>query len=200
MANDHDERWEQQEWQRQFAIASVSASSDEEAAQVARAIDAFAHVQAPEAPEVSMRYITVQSLRPSGGTSRKPGNVLLNWRRLFNTLPELALGGVGATSVPRWLVPLACLHLWNRLNESAVEELSDVEASTITALWLNRRDDRKIDAESGFDVTNRHRRELGLESLTKMRYEQCLDRLQALRCVELRDGVIWLREWVRVPY
>lgn len=36
--------------------------------------------------------------------------------------------------------------------------------------------------------------------LTEAEYQRAVNRLVEMKCIELDDGIIWLREWVRVKY
>lgn len=168
-------------------------------------IGKFVHLTAPEDPEPVMHLITISNFTGSGahgmsGQSRKPGNILLNWRKLIDILPDVTIAGAGAVGAPVWLTPLIALYVWNKLWNGAEEQLSDVEATTILALWKNRSGQNKIDSEVGFAATNKLRSTLNFRVLERVEFETTLNRLLDLKCIEIEDGVVWLREWVRVSY
>lgn len=169
-----------------------------------RLVDAFARVTPPAEPEVTLKLITISSLYDAPkASSRKPGNVVLNWRKLLDIVPDVSLAGLGAATLPvapQVAVVLAGLYVWNKLWRGAVEEFSDVEAVTILALWEHRNGKNRIPEQEGFVKTNEVRVRYALSPLTQGQYASAVSRLAALQCVEIEDGVIWLREWVQKKY
>lgn len=169
-----------------------------------RLVDAFARVTPPEEPEITMQLITISSLyNAPKASSRKPGNVVLNWRKLLDIVPDVSLAGLGAATLPvapQVAVVLAGLYIWNKVWRGAVEELSDVEAVTILALWEHKNGKNKIQEQEGFVKTNEVRERYALPQLTQNQYASAVNRLSALQCIELEDGIIWLREWVQKQY
>ena len=169
-----------------------------------RLVDAFANVTPPEEPDITIGLITINSFYDAPkASSRKPGNVLLNWRKLLDVVPDVSLAGLGAATLPvapQVAVALAGLYIWNKVWRGAVEELSDVEAVTILALWEHRNEKNKISEQDGFVRTNEVRDRYALPPLTANQYASAVNRLVSLECIELEGGIIWLREWVRKKY
>lgn len=169
-----------------------------------RLVNAFARVTPPEAPEFTIGLITINSLYDSPkARSRKPGNVVLNWRKLLDIVPDVSLAGLGAATLPvapQVAIALAGLYIWNKVWRGAVEEFSDIEAVTILALWKHRSDKNKITEPEGFERVNELRASYALPSLTAGQYASAINRLVQLECVELENGIIWLREWIQVKY
>ncbi|WP_322471103.1 hypothetical protein [Escherichia coli] len=64
-------------------------------------VDSFCRLTPPEKEKFVMEYITVNSLGRRGGKSRKLGNFVLNWRELFNDLPDLVLTAAGVAAEPK---------------------------------------------------------------------------------------------------
>lgn len=180
---------------------SVKDISDEELDLV---VKAFSQVTPPEEPELTLELITISSLYTSPkARSRKPGNILLNWRKLVDIVPDVSLAGLGAATLPigaAWSSVLAGLYVWNKIWRGAVEELTDAEAVTILALWKHRNGENKISEEAGFNKTNELRANYSLPPLTMGQFASVIDRLKDMRCIELDDGIVWLREWIRVKY
>ena len=169
-----------------------------------RLVDAFARVTPPEEPEITIGLITISSLYDAPkASSRKTGNVVLNWRKLLDIVPDVSLAGLGAATLPvapQVAVALAGLYIWNKVWRGAIEELSDVEAVTILALWEHKNGRNKISEQEGFAKTNEVRGRYALPPLTSNQYTFAVNRLVSLGCIELVDGIIWLREWVRKKY
>jgi len=169
-----------------------------------RVLAAFLRVRAPEKADDTLGWVTVTSLYSGpAARSRKPGNVLLNWRKLIDIIPDISLAGLGATSLP--VAPavaavLAALYIANTLCRESVEHLSDVEAVTILALWQNRDRENTISEEVGYIKTNELRAAYSLPALSQGQYQTAVNRLSKIRCIALDNGVVSLRESVRVEY
>jgi hypothetical protein len=163
-------------------------------ATVRRWLHAFARVTEPEIQHTT-ELITLHST--GSGVSRKPGNIILNWRRLFDVGPDVAIAASAyATSGP-FLRGLIGLYVWNKVWRGSEEALSGVDASIIETLWVRYGKDRRVSADVAFDSVNDARRDCELTALTRPEFERAVDRLVAMRCLKLKDGNIWLREWVR---
>jgi len=67
-------------------------------------------------PEMEFRWelLTIRQGGLGGGSSTKPGNIWLNWRKLLVEGSESILTVVGAAALP-WLIPLAGLVVWNKI-------------------------------------------------------------------------------------
>ena len=171
---------------------------------IERAVGAFASVTPPEQPSLTIGLVTVSSLYSSPkAQSRKLGNVLLNWRKLVDIVPDVSLAGLGAATLPvspAWSAALAGLYVWNKLWRGTLEEFTDLEATVILALWKSRNRENKVAESDGFDKTNALRATYSLPPLTRGQFKAVIDRLTRIQCVELEDGILWLREWVRVKY
>lgn len=187
---------------RHAALGPVGTSLDENAR--LRLVNAFVRVTPPEKSELSIGLITISSPYDAPkAKSRKAGNVVLNWRKLLDIVPDVSLAGLGAATLPvapQIAVVLAGLYIWNKVWRGAVEEFSDVEAVTILALWENRDGRNKIPESDGFTRTNQVRGRYGLPPLSVGQYASAIKRLVDLKCIELEEGVIWLREWIEVKY
>jgi hypothetical protein len=129
------------------------------------------------------------------GVTIKPGNIRLNWRKLFEKAPELVLTGAGVTQL--WLIPFAALYLWNLVWSLAKIELSPDHGSTIYALWNVTPARRRFAEAEALEVVNRFRVESSFRSLSSDEFATLVNDLVRLDCIELSDGEIWLREWVR---
>lgn len=191
------------EW---LAKIASKAQPDLTTGQVETLVRAFARLTAPEEPEeaeFTLGYITLDAVS-NQGESRKPGNLFLNWRKLFDLGPDTVLAGIGAATasaaVQPWAIPLAALYIWNKVWRGAEEPLTEVDACILLALWQNRNSENKITEADGEVHTNALRSKQGLSALSVSEYAKALSRLAKLECIELSDGVVWLREWIKVKY
>ena len=162
--------------------------------------ESFIRVTPPKEPEIVIEYINTFSGGRGGGRSRKPGNIFLNWRKLIKLIPDITIASVNTTTTPSWLLPFIALSIWNKLWSNANEELTREEATIILTLWKNRNSKNRISDSDGYERTNTYRKLIKLPLLSKSEYDQSINKLLTLRCIELNDGIIWLREWVRDSY
>ena len=162
-------------------------------------LDAFVTLTPPSEPEATFEFITLDPMHQRA-SSRKPGNILLNWRKLVDTLPDVTLAGATAFASPPWLSVVAALYIWNSVRRNSEELLSDVEATIIFALWQKRNSMNKLSEEDGFAHTNNLRKAYNLSTLSRSQFDIAINHLLKIRCLKIDSGSIWLREWVRVTY
>jgi hypothetical protein len=164
---------------------------------VSLVLDSFAQFTSPSIEgEVSTNVEYIKGPDPTaGGITFKPGNIRLNWRKLFEKAPELVLTGAGVTQV--WLVPFAALYLWNLVWSLAKIEITPAQAMTMHALW-NAGERAKPFAESeALKIVNAFCQTCGSAPLSASDFAKVVNDLVALDCIELTEGTIWLREWVK---
>ena len=176
-------------------LAALRPGASDQEAVANYMLDHFASVTEPKS-EINMQLITAAGLgRPA--VSRKPGNILLNWRKLFDTSPDVLVAAAGAGAGGAFVRGLIGLYVWNRIWRGIEEPISEVEASVIESLWCGRGARKRIPEDVAFDIVNDSRVQHGLEQLSRVEFTAAVDRLVGLRCVELDDGEVWLREWIR---
>lgn len=154
----------------------------------------------PTEQDHTMSCIRLSSSFSEGGSSRKPGNICLNMKKLMEIVPDVTIATVGAATAPFWLLPLIALYVWNRLWCGSEERLSENEASVIYSLWKHRNKENKISVNDGFKHTNSTRRNANISSLKKDEYNNAINRLVQIGCIELSDSIIWMKECVNIKY
>jgi hypothetical protein len=194
----------QTEAKRQELRAAVSASLEEvagdDAARLASAvIDYFASITAPEW-EARMDLVVLRSGGLGGGSSTKPGNVVLNLRKLVVAIASGAITLAGAT-VP-WALILGALVVWDNLWSSLQLKIDDDQACVLWTLWNGRDEDRTFPKPDVHEAVNRERSLFGRQPLGAGEIDHALGDLVRMRCIE--DAADperwWLREWVSIDY
>ena len=79
----------------------------------AAVVDAFASLTPPK-HEISIGLMTMFQGGTGGGSSVKPGNILLNWRTIIIEGSLSVLAAVEGVKKP-WLAPFAALAIWCQL-------------------------------------------------------------------------------------
>ncbi|MCU8818496.1 MULTISPECIES: hypothetical protein [Klebsiella pneumoniae complex] len=146
-----------------------------------------------------MEYITVNSSGRRGGKSRKLGNFVLNWRRLFNDLPDLVLTAAGVAAEPK-LVFFEALSIWNKIWCHSTIELTPEHATVLYALWQGRDESNKIKRDDALAKSGIKFNFYGMQELEAMSFDDIINDLIKMRCIEVNDNIIWLRERVRGKY
>ena len=150
--------------------------------------------------ESILAFVTLDSLGRGGGKSRKVSNILFNLKKLLDVGPDVVLAGAGGATGPSWLVPFATLYVLNKLLRFAEEEITEIEATTLRSLWLNRNDKHEVRDELGLQIVNAERAKLQLGSITQQQFDVAETRLIQLRCISKLNGVIHLQERVVVTH
>lgn len=148
-----------------------------------------------------MQFLTMDSLRNyKDGSSIKPGNILLNIRKLIEAIPEVV--SIGAGMVCDNLVVTICgaLSLWLKLRDIATINISKEQAFVIVALWRNCDSNHKISLDDGFVASNNLLGQYGEPEITSLKYNMIIDSLVKIECIELTEENIWLREWISKKY
>jgi hypothetical protein len=167
--------------------------------QAKQLIDSFVTISPPLNPPLLMELTVMSNLGRGGGKSRKPGNIRLNWRRLFELVPDVTLAGAGAATA-HWLIPFAALYVWMKLWNAATVNIEEEDAFFLYSLWLHRNDESRISEDEAFSKTESLIKNHGLPLIKRETFDQAINKLRSLECIELDGGVIWLREWVIIKY
>lgn len=161
----------------------------------------FISITPPLEDPPMMQLLTIDSLRNyRDGSSIKPGNILLNIRKLIEAIPDVV--SIGAGMVCDNLIVTVCgaFSLWLKLRDIATVSISKEQAFTIVALWRGCNPAHKISLDDGLVATNTLLKQYGEPEMTKLKYNIVIDSLEEMQCIELTEGIIWLREWISKKY
>ena len=162
------------------------------------AIASFCELTPPEI-DTTMHWISLKSNGWGGGSSHKPGNIFLNWRRLFKSVPNIVLTGVGAVAVPI-LWPFVALVIWNEIWSQSKIDISFRHGLTIFAMWKNKDESQRIKKEKAFECVNSQLLGYKYPNMTLVEFDNIINDLKAMECIEIDGDEIWLREWVKSTY
>lgn len=167
--------------------------------QIKQLVDSFVTISPPLDPPLLITFTVMANLGRGGGNSRKPGNITLNWRKFFDLVPDVTLAGAGAVGT-NWLIPFAALYIWVKLWNAATIKIDEKDAFILYFLWTHRNDEDRISEDEGFSKTNLLAEKHRMPSVKREAFDQAVNTLSSLDCIELKAGIIWLREWVRIKY
>ena len=159
----------------------------------AQIVEAFCNIKEPEGP--GMEYITLD-FGSRGSRTTKPGNIALNWQKLLRKIPEI---GLTAKEFPQGglIAILAALYVWNSVWSLLQIELTKKHAVVMYVMWTNRDSNYKIPENVAFEKTREFLAENEEDAGWLSEFSQVVNDLVRMKCIELNDGIIWMREWVR---
>jgi len=168
--------------------------------EIYKTFSAFCRISPPlDPPQVAHMMLLHDSGR-EGGLTRKPGNILLNWRNLYRESGDLVLSVAGA-GLSKWLIPFAALSVWNKVYTHSTIDITKEQAVIIFSLWRDCDSKHIADIEKGFNAANSLFIGYGWPKISKSHYTQILKELAKLKCIKLIDvKSVWLCEWVSRNY
>lgn len=168
----------------------------------AEIIGDFTRVTPPEKEPIGWGLFIMRPGGRGGGRSIKPGNILLNFRKLVASVAAGGLTVVGAVAVP-WTGPLAALVVWDILWSNLKAEVSEREAAIIWTMWVNREDNGCVSDAELLDAVNSEFKRNGRSSISREELDDSLATLNRMGCIKRSKtdaSMWWLREWVRVDF
>lgn len=161
----------------------------------------FISISPPLEEPPMMQFLTMDSLRNyKNGRSIKPGNILLNIRKLIESIPEVISIGAGMVCDNHIVTVCGALSLWLKLRDIATINISKEQAFVIVALWKNCNPNHEISLDDGYIATNNLFKQYGEPEITNLKYNMIIDSLVKTECIELTEEIIWLREWISKNY
>lgn len=156
-------------------------------------------VERYEGPRVG--YLTFDSFKSfselEGGRTIKPGNIVLNLRKLIDSIPTItALSVSMAVDIPILRV-CSALSLWKEIRDVMTVEITRMQSIVIIALWKFRDHTNHIHLDYGYDRVNYFCETIGEEKLSWDDYNKIVDELLKLQCIDICEEVIWLRESIK---
>lgn len=162
-------------------------------------ISNFVLITPPET-EIVMKFITFSNAGHGGGSSTKPGNLLLNFRRLVTAV---AAGGMTATVLGPWTAVFAAILVWDTLWSGLNVKISEREAAILWTMWKNCDLNRYITEDKILESVNRDLISNGRQPLSREEVKDSLDSLSRIKCIKPVTSIEnkwWLCEWASVPF
>lgn len=167
------------------------------ASRVVRVLIEVPHTQSH--PQGHFRAMELQPGGRGGTTSIKPGNIVINFGKLFDTITSGVLILAGASP---WVAVLGALVVCKNLYSSSKLDITEDDASVVWALWLKSDDERTLPKSEVLGVVSVQRSKYERMPLSASEVNDSIARLIKMRCVaesRTRPDRWELRESVRVP-
>jgi hypothetical protein len=161
---------------------------------LADVVDALCAFTEPDDGPIFATLSTVGGAGPA--YSRKPGNIVLNWRKFFESIPNTALAS-GSLAEP-WLMPFAALSIWNEFWKQSRIEIEPRYALLLEVMWQKRNQKRRVLKSVAIFAVNERLSSTRLNQMSANDFETALNKLSELQCIKIETEEVWLREWVKV--
>jgi len=86
-----------------------------------------------------------------------------------------------------------------KLCNTATIEIEEKDAFVLYSLWTHRNHENKIPEDEAFSKSEALAKTCGLP-FSRKAFDEAVNRLLSLECIEMNEGIIWLREWIIVRY
>ena len=157
---------------------------------------------APQQEMPMMEFLTVNSLNNyNKGTSIKPGNIILNIRKLIISLPELItnISDFFSKDSPVYKVYVV-LNILKKIKHITTIEITEDQSLAVLALWRNYNQHQRIKLEEGFERRRTLYKSINKPTYTFEQYLKVIDDLEKIGSLHLNDDGILLCELVNIKY
>lgn len=157
---------------------------------------------APQQEMPMMEFFTVNSLNNyNKGTSIKPGNIILNIRKLIISLPELItnISDFFSKDSPVYKVYVV-LNILKKIKHITTIEITEDQSLAVLALWRNYNQHQRIKLEEGFERCRTLYKSINKPTYTFEQYLKVIDDLEKIGSLHLNDDGILLCELVNIKY
>jgi len=133
-----------------------------------------------------------------GGYSTKPGNIIINWKKLCILSCESIFPIVAATHTP-WLIPFAALVICNKFWSLQNIPITEKDAIVIWTMWQKSNSKKCIDAEVILDSVNEMLLRYNHLNMNQKELDTVIKNLEKIKCIEKAEGNKWrLLEEVKI--
>lgn len=161
----------------------------------------YIKITPPKKEKPMMYFMTFDQLSNyQKGQSVKPGNIVMNIKKLIASISDITAMAVSVYYDIPILKVCSALSIWQKLMDIMTVEIDRKQAVVIIALWKNCNSNHKINIDHGYECVNFLYKELEETEISWSDYNKVIDQLIKLKCIEIIDEVIWLREWVSKEY
>jgi len=163
-------------------------------------IDRFVDDITPPETELIRYKLEMRPIGIGGGKSIKPGNILLNWRKLLVGASETILTVAGAVATP-WLIPFAGIVVLNTILSLSTIEITERHAAVIWTIWSNRDPKNCVEGKVILKLVNKELQKYNRPKMNQKELDMVLKDLKKMKCIkEIEENKWCLREKVKVSY
>lgn len=149
----------------------------------------------------NFQYVSLESNILKGGMSRKPGNIRLDIDNCLNIIISSSVSVASAISEQNIIIKImGLLGVICSLNKDMKVKISADQASLLRGIYYNCDEKKQIEIQTCYKEINKIREYNGMGILNKVQYNKILDELCEIKCISIENGVICLREKIKIYY
>jgi len=178
------------------------ASAGDDSQVACQIIDNMIYIIPPEEEPIRFQFITITEGGKGRGRSIKPGNIILNMRKLFTAVAASGLAISASIAVP-WTTPFAAIVIWDAVWSNLKAELSEREAAIIWTMWLNCDENNCLPHAGLLEMVNFKFTTYGRLMINQQELDDSLEILRRMGCIKRSKSdasLWWLCEWVKVNF
>ena len=156
-------------------------------------------ITAPIIVENSEQIVSIDIIDLSKSHTFKPGNIIINWKKLIKMIPDIAIT-ISAATGPGWVLPFVVLNIIRDLYDIASIDIKVDHATCILALWKSKGALNKFDETRGLCLINEVRVKLNLKTINNTEFLRLIEDLESINCLKMENSEIKLIEEVRIKY
>jgi hypothetical protein len=164
-----------------------------------------AGVELPDGfPELETRFeatrIKTGLIGPEPTISWQPGRILFDWKKLTAVVSDVVLTGGTIYSANHYFWPLLFGKIIADVHSKSKEQIGEVEATILCALFEVNGHGRYIPEDQIFEYTNKLRAKFDKKVITQKEFIASVNRLKTIKCLDIQHGKLKLIEKVKVTY
>ncbi|MDU1603146.1 MAG: hypothetical protein E6845_09290 [Clostridium sp.] len=154
-----------------------------------------------EIEDENLQYVSLENSILKGGSSRKPGNIILNMEDCLGIIISSSISITSALTNQNIAMKLmGLLGVVCSLNQKMKINISPDQASVLRIIYTKCNEKKEIEIETCYKELNKIREENDNHILSKIQYSHILDDLCKLNCISLENNVIYLKEKIKIKY
>lgn len=155
----------------------------------------------PKEKSVLIHWLNIDPLDEyKKGNSIKPGNIIVNFKKLICELPEIIPALKDISNDDNVVKVCTIIKLLKVLVGLCTVKIEMEHAIIIYSLWNHYNENHKISVEDRYECANSLCRQIFEKEFTWEQYLKVLDDLEKLHCIEFNEDGLWLCESISVKY
>ncbi|NFG61078.1 MULTISPECIES: hypothetical protein [unclassified Clostridium] len=154
-----------------------------------------------EIEDQNYQYITLENNVLKGGSSRKPGNIILNIEDFLNTIIPVSISFTTAISnkdITKKVMGLLGVICY--LTQKMKIDISVDQAFVLRVIHRKCKNRSGFTSEECYKEVNIMRKKSNNQILSSIQYSNILDDLCKINCISIENDIIYLKEKIKIKY
>ena len=131
--------------------------------------------------------------------SKKITNIVINIRKLMDNIPDIIISAISIGTDTFVLKICGALIIAKTIIGCATVDISEKHSLVLLSLWKNKKENW-INMETGYDIAEEAVNKEMNSLLSYKEYQKILDDLVKLKCIEILDDQIRIKEKIKEKY